>query len=296
MINSIPRLAAIHDLSGFGRSSLTVVIPIVSSFRIQVCPIPTALLSTHTSDFVGYHFRDLTEDMNAISRHWKQLSLVFNGIYSGFLGSCRQLEVVADFIDYFRGGDPDGERALIVVDPVLGDEGSLYPTMERAMVDGMVDLIGRADVITPNLTEAALLLREQFQPTLSRELAKRWCHSLSELGPGHTIITGIPMDEESPSLGVVGYSRERNCYWLVKTPTVPGYYPGTGDIFGSVLTGALLSGRDLPEAMSWATLYISKTMANGIRFGQPNREGLPLESTLDMLKTSPQGRLIYESI
>ena len=152
-----PRVAAIHDLSGFGRCSLTIVIPALSAMGIQCCPLPTAFLSTHTGGFTGFTFLDMTEELPKVAEHWKSLNLRFDAIYSGFLGSERQIGIVADFIRTFRGPD-----TLVVVDPVMGDDGKPYQTYTPAMCAGMAHLAELADVITPNLTEAAFLLNRDY--------------------------------------------------------------------------------------------------------------------------------------
>ena len=156
-----PRAAVIHDLSGFGRCSLTEVIPILSVMGVQCCPLPTAFLSTHTGGFTGFTFLDMTEELPKAAAHWKSLDLKFQAIYSGFLGSERQIGIVADFIRQFRGPD-----TLVVVDPVMGDDGKPYQTYTPAMCAGMERLAELADVITPNLTEAAFLLGRDYEDLL----------------------------------------------------------------------------------------------------------------------------------
>ena len=157
MKSPVKRVAAIHDLSGFGRASLTVVIPILSTMGVQVCPLPTAVLSTH-SKFEDFHFIDLTGEMSDYIRHWKQLGISFDAVYSGFLGSPRQIDIVTDFIDHFSQQDQ-----LVIVDPVLGDNGALYGPLNKDMVTEMQSLIKQADIITPNITEASLLLGKASQ-------------------------------------------------------------------------------------------------------------------------------------
>ena len=153
-----PRVAAIHDMSGFGRCSLTIVLPVLSAMGIQCCPLPTAFLSTHTSGFQGFTFLDMTDEMSRVAAHWKALDLDFQAIYSGFLGSGRQIGIVEGFLRDFRKAD-----TLVVVDPVMGDHGRVYQTYTPAMCAGMARLAERADVITPNLTEAALMLGVPYE-------------------------------------------------------------------------------------------------------------------------------------
>ena len=252
MINPVPRIAAIHDLSGFGRSSLTVVIPILSTLGVQVCPLPTALLSTHTSEFTGYHLRDLTADMEGIIRHWKELKIEFDGIYSGYLGSPAQIRIVADFIRDFRK-----ENQLVVIDPVMGDDGKPYSAMEPALISGMKDLIGSADIITPNLTEAAFLLDTEYRDEISIREIKDWASALAEKGPSTVIITSVPLPDDRDSTSVVALDKKTGRFWQVKCAYVPAYFPGTGDIFTSVICGSLLQGDSLPIAMDRAVQFVS---------------------------------------
>ena len=167
-MQTTPRCAAIHDLSGFGRCSLTIVIPVLSAMGVQCCPLPTAYLSTHTGGFPGYTFLDMTEAMEAAAAHWADLNIDFRAIYSGFMGSRRQLEITADFIRAFRR-----DHTLVVVDPVMGDHGRPYRTYTPEMCRAMADLAARADLITPNLTEAALLLGEPYRDLSGDEGALR---------------------------------------------------------------------------------------------------------------------------
>ena len=167
MKHSVKRVAAIHDLSGFGRASLTAIIPILSSMGVQVCPLPTAILSNHTGGFDTFSFVDFTDHMQDYIDHWKELKIDFDCIYSGFLGSERQIEIVSGFIDDF--GTKDN---MVVIDPVLGDNGNLYSTMDQGLVEGMKHLVTKADIITPNFTEVSLLLGEEYKQTTTDEEIK----------------------------------------------------------------------------------------------------------------------------
>ncbi|MBW2592766.1 MAG: pyridoxamine kinase, partial [Deltaproteobacteria bacterium] len=169
MQNPVPKVAAIHDLSGFGRASLTVVIPVLSTMGVQACPLPTAVLSTHTGGFKNYHFVDMTEDMVRMIDHWKALDIAFDAIYSGFLGSPRQVNIVIDFIKSFARPEQ-----LVVVDPVIGDNGKPYKTMGSEMIRQMRLLASKADIITPNFTEAAFLLDEPYPESIEEKQVKKW--------------------------------------------------------------------------------------------------------------------------
>lgn len=274
----IQRVAAIHDLSGFGGGSLSAVIPILSALGIQVCSLPTAILSTHTGGFSDFHFRDLTEDMRHIIRHWRELGLSFAGIYSGFLGSVEQISIVREFIESFRT-----ENTLVVIDPVLGDDGRLYDTMDVSMVDGMRGLIASADVITPNITEAGLLLGRPGALDVSRkEEIKVWTRALSELGPRCVIVTSVPEDL-AHGTSVIAYDRHTERYWKVACPYIPACYPGTGDIFASVITGSLLQGDSLPLSLDRAVQFVSMAIRTTFGHNFPEREGVFLERVLPSL-------------
>ena len=189
-----PRVAAIHDMSGFGRCSLTVAIPILSAMGVQCCPLPTAFLSTHTGGFEGFTFLDMTDEMSKVADHWASLGLTFQAVYSGFLGSERQIGVVEDFICRFRGPD-----TVVVVDPVMGDYGRVYQTYTAAMCSGMARLAELADVITPNLTEACILAGVGYEEAMRSdglEAVRLAACALREQGPSTVVITGIPRGEQ----------------------------------------------------------------------------------------------------
>ena len=242
------RVAAIHDLSGVGRCSLTVIMPILSAMGVQACPVPTAILSTHTGGFGEVAFQDLTDYLPQALAHYQQLGLDFSCVYSGFLGSEAQIDHCLAFFKAY----PD---ALAVVDPVMGDQGKSYRTVTAGMRRRMVELVGIADVITPNLTEACILLGESYSPMpLTRTQAKSILARLSEKGPGGIVVTGVSLAEGS--MANIGYDRENNYYWCVPCDYVPVSYPGTGDIFASVFTSSLLTGDSLPIAMSRASRFV----------------------------------------
>jgi len=279
MPNPVPRVAAIHDLSGFGRASLTVIIPVLSTMGVQVCPLPTAVLSTHTGGFDGYHFVDLTEEMTPIVEHWQALDIPFDAIYSGFLGSPRQVDLVTDFIARFRS-----EGQLVVVDPVMGDNGEPYQTMGPEMIQRMGDLVGRADIITPNFTEAVFLLGESYREHVEQDELKDWIRRLCDLGPGRVVISSVPVAGHDDISSVVAYDRDDGRFWRVDCTYVPAYYPGTGDIFASVIVGSMLQGDSLPLALDRAVRFVSMAIRASFGYRNPSREGVLLERVLSNLR------------
>jgi pyridoxine kinase len=279
--NPVKRVAAVHDMSGFGRVSLTVIIPILSSMGIQVCPLPTAILSTH-SQYEGFEFVDLTSSMQPIIDHWKKLNLRFDAIYSGFLGSAAQIDIVAKFIDDFRD-----EKMVVVVDPVMGDNGKRYTPISEDMVTEMQMLVRKADIITPNLTEVFLLLNEPYSPKITHEQIRSYLLRLAEMGPKIVMITSIPATDEQHT-SVIAYNREDGRFWKVSCSYLPAAFPGTGDTFASVIVGSILQGDSLPIALDRAANFASL----GVRatFGYPGKplEGILLERILPSLSQAVQ--------
>lgn len=282
MESLVKKVAAIHDLSGYGRASLTTIIPILSNMKVQVCPVPTAILSTHTGGFEGYSFIDLTDYMQEHIAHWKRLDLEFDCIYSGFLESPKQIEIVADFIDYF------GKKSkFIVVDPVMGDNGKLYSTMDNEMVVGMRNLIKKADIITPNFTEVMYLLGKEYDKNIDIEKVKEYLKELSNMGPKIVIATSVPEIEENKmdkKTSVVAYDRENDVFWRVSCRYIPASYPGTGDAYTSVVIGSLLQGDSLPMAIERGVQFITQCIMASYGFKYPKKEGVLLEKMLDVLK------------
>ena len=279
MDRTLKRVAAIHNLSGFGRASLTVIMPVLSTMGVQVCPVPTAILSNHTGGFENFSFVDLTDSMEEYINNWKLLNLEFDCIYSGFLGSIRQIEIVLDFIDYFSSKDN-----LIVIDPVMGDDGKLYSTMNKNMISQMKKLVNKADIITPNFTEATFLLNKCYVKTVEDEEIKNWAIELSDMGPRIVIITSVPDSKDNKDTSVIAYDRKNNAFWKVSCKYIPAYYPGTGDIFTSVIIGSLLQGDSLPIALNRGVQFITQCINASYGFNYPKREGMLLERVIDILK------------
>ena len=274
---STPRVAAIHDMSGFGRCSLTVAIPILSAMGIQCCPLPTAFLSTHTGGFEGFTFLDMTDELPKVAAHWKSLGLEFQAVYSGFLGSERQIAIVEDFLREFRCAD-----TAAVIDPVMGDHGEVYQTYTPAMCAGMARLAELADVITPNLTEAALLLGVPYDALPAGEAGCREVvERLSLDGRRSVVLTGA---STAPELtGAMCFDAKTGRTEAVQTRRVPQEFHGTGDVFASVLTGALVQGASLPDAVRQAVDFVRACAERTAKAGIPMREGVEFEPLLGLL-------------
>lgn len=283
MQNRVKRVAAIHDISGFGRASLTAIIPTLSAMGIQVCPVPTAILSNHTVGFPDYSYVDLTDTLEDFINHWKKLEIPFDGLYSGFLGSPRQMAIVSDFFDSFKKDDN-----LIVVDPVMGDGGKLYSAFTTEIIPRMQELIKKADLITPNYTEAAFLLGEApDEASFDMKKAKDWLKRLAEFGPEMTVITSAPLTEHPGEVSVVAYDKKQDVFWKIARTRIPASYPGTGDTFTAVLLGALLEGDPLPVALDRAGEFISQCIKASYSSDEPVRNGVLLEKELPLLRGTP---------
>lgn len=269
------RVAAIHDISGFGRCSLTVIIPTLSAMGVQVCPVPTAVLSTHTGGLGEVVMRDLTDYILPTLSHYKALDLSFDAIYTGFLGSETQIGHCLEFFQAFPG-------SLKVVDPVMGDHGKAYRTCGQGIQDRMAELVSAADIITPNLTEACILLKLKYDfSSVTHSHAKSMLARLSEMGPSKVIITGVQL--ATGEIANIGYDREAGAYWYVPCDYVPVSYPGTGDIYASVLVGSLLTGDSLSMAMGRATSFEEIAIKTTFSYGTDPHYGVMLESALPWL-------------
>lgn len=279
-MNPIQKIAAVHDLSGYGRCSLSVVMPVLSAMGMQVCPMPTAVLSTHTGGFDGYTFVDLTDTMTAYYKHWRSLNIQFDCIYSGFLGSSMQVDIISDMIDAFKDTNP-----LVVVDPAFADNGALYSTFDIEFVPHMKRLVSKAHAITPNITEAAFLLEREIPEKLSAAEAREWLRALAALGPETVIITSAPLENSKSS--VLAYEKTKASYCSLACEYIPAEYPGTGDTFASVLTGALLQNNNIDMAITRAVDFVSACIRATFEAGCTPRDGVLLENYLHTLATAP---------
>ena len=281
----IPKVAAVHDLSCVGRCSLTVILPILSCMGVQACPLPTAVLSTHLGGFRDVAFHDFTHAMPDFAQHWRRENIAFDCIYSGFLASAAQIEVVSRFIDEFSANQP-----LVLVDPVMGDGGRLYSTYTAAMQDCIRSLVRQADIITPNYTEACFLLSEPYQDTVAcPDSLKSWLPRLAAMGPERVVITGIPLPGKR--LANLCYEAATRQSDASVRDLIPASYPGTGDVFASVLLGELLRGTALPAAVRAADSFVAAAVQDTFLAGTPTREGVLLERCLGKLCRAAESQL-----
>lgn len=264
--------AAVHDLSGFGRCALSVILPTLSAMGIQCVPVPTAVLSTHTGGFENFVLKDLTDYLPAALAHYQRLGLEFDAVYTGFLASEEQALSCLEFLRAFPS-------ALKVVDPVMGDDGTAYRTYTDGLIRRMGELARRADVITPNPTEAALLLGEEYRGTWSEGELDALMRRLCVLCPA-VVMTGAALSDGRYGNAAMERGGQLHFFPLEK---IPVFYPGTGDLFASVLTGALLCGKNLSGAVKKASDFCSLAIRATLDNGQAPRNGVEFERVLDFL-------------
>ena len=270
------RVLSIQDISCVGKCSLTVALPVISAAGIETAILPTTVLSTHTA-FEGFTFRDLTDDAQRIVDHWKRQKITFDGISSGYLGTVRQIELAEQiFADFHR------ENVLRFVDPAMGDNGRLYTGFDSAFAQRMGKLCGKADIIDPNMTEAAFMLNldypgETYSEKFVRELLKRLCG----LGCRIAVLTGVSF--EKGRCGVASYDAETGDYTTFFREHLPVSFHGTGDVFSSALFAALISGQPLPQAMETAVDYTVESIRLTIAHPDHNWYGVDFESAIPLL-------------
>ena len=266
------RALAIHDISCVGKCSLTVALPVLSAAGIEASALPTSVLSTHTGGFTGYTFRDLTQDIIPIANHWETLDMDFDAIYTGYLGSEEQIRLMEEVFSRFGGGK------LIYVDPVMADNGQLYPGFDKSFPGQMTRLCKMADVILPNITEAVLMLDEPYvKPPYTKEYIEGLLARLGDAFGGKIVLTGVQFDPEN--LGAAYYDTVSGEKGYAMNPLIPGYYHGTGDVFGSGMLSALMCGFPLDEATRIAVDFT----VSAIKYTDTEREpkyGVRFEAAL----------------
>lgn len=240
------RLLTIQDISCVGQCSLTVALPVISACGIETCVLPSAVLSTHTAGFSGYTFRDLTDDIPSIKAHWEKENIKFDAIYTGYLGSTKQIEYVADIFD-----SVGKENCIKVVDPAMADNGKLYPGFDAEFVQAMKGLCAKADYLVPNITEASFLTNMEYKTKYDRAYIDEIIEKMCELGCKNVILTGVSYEEGKT--GVVVF--ENGTYSYYEHIFLPNSCHGTGDIYASAFVGALTRGKTAYEAAKIAADY-----------------------------------------
>lgn len=268
------KIAVINDLSGFGRCSLAVALPIISQMRVQCCPVPTSIFSAHTG-FPAYFFDDYTDRMQPYIDKWKALDLHFNGILTGFLGSDRQIDIVENFIMDFKD-----DNTLVIIDPVIGDNGRPYPTYTASMCEKMRSLVKHADILTPNLTEACILTSTDYRPDMSLKNICDIAIKLTETGAGKVVITGL--DRGSMIANVICEKGHKPK--IIRQKRCGHERSGTGDVFASIIAASAVLGYDFELSVRKASHFVRDCIAATEAMDIPPTDGVCFEEVLHTLK------------
>ena len=276
------KVALIHDLSGFGKCSLTAAIPVISVMGIQACPLPTAILSAQTG-FRDYVCWDFTEQMNQITKHWEQLEVTFDGIYSGYLAGSTQVDKVLYFMEQFRKED-----TLYLVDPVMGDHGEYYSMFDRNFAEKMKELTVKADVITPNLTELCMLAKVDYKDVISYRKEQDYIDRIGDIckklltgaeRDQTIVVTGILREKEGKEyVGNLSVSAREHFY--LENPYTGLGFSGTGDLFASVICASLVKGETISQALSKAAYFLQDAIEEATKEKIPTPHGVNFEKYL----------------
>jgi len=271
------KIALMTDFTGFGRCSVTVQLPVISKLKIQCVPVPTAVFSNHPG-FPEHRHWDFTDHMDTYLSMWEDLGLRFEGICIGYLNSTLQIEMAEKLIQNFKAKDN-----VVIVDPVMGDHGKLYSTVDQAMTLKMKELVGKADIITPNLTEACILTdtpyKEKWKETELRQIGQK----LLSLGVSKVVITGIPQKSFLCNMCVDGSGSEI-LFRMVKTIRIGTSRSGTGDLFAAIVAADAVNGVDFVDSVKRASGFVKKCILKAIEMDLPITDGVPFEEVLDTLK------------
>ena len=272
--NHQKKIAVINDFCGFGRCSISVSLPIISAMKIQCCPLPTSIFSNHTG-YESYYRTDYTEHMNAYMDEWEKLDLHFNGILTGYLASPEQIDIVKHFIGRFKRNG-----TVTVVDPVMGDDGRLYPAYSPILAERMRSLVSYADILTPNLTEACILTDTEYREDMREEELFALCKRLTKLGPKRIVISGLECDGDLENY-VYEEGKEPS---LIREHKVGPCRAGTGDVFSSMIAADAVNGKSLVEAVTHASAFIAKVLRRTVELDIPKADGICFEEFLSEIE------------
>mgnify|MGYP001086739686 FL=1 len=273
--NKQKKIAVINDISGFGRCSAAVSLPVISHMRVQACLLPTSIFSNHTG-FPSYYYNDFTDKMPRFMEEWKKLDLRFEGIASGFLGSAEQIEIVREFIRQFRD-----ERTQVIIDPVMGENGKAYPTYTEEMCDKMKHLVEYADILTPNVTEACMLTGIPFKDrNWQRKELLEMMARLRELGAKKIVVSGL---DSGQFISNVVSENPGECK-LLRQKRVGKVRSGTGDIFSSIIAADCVNGVDFETSVRKAAAFVQECIRVTERFDIPETDGVCFEEVLHKLR------------
>ncbi len=272
---NMKRIVTIQDISCVGKCSLTVALPIISAMGVETAIVPTAVLSTHTM-FQGFTFRDLTDEIVPIADHWKKEGFDFDAIYSGYLGSFEQIIIVSDFFDDFKT-----DNNVIFVDPVMADNGKLYPAFDEAFAKEMAKLCSKADIIVPNLTEACFMTDTPYNEDYDKDYILALLERLAALGTKKAVITGVSF--EKGKTGFIGMDSTTKEIFSYSHDRIDTSYHGTGDVFSSTAVGALMRGKTLPEALKIAADYTVECISTTVKNNKIGWYGVDFEEAIPKL-------------
>lgn len=250
------RIVTIQDISCVGKCSITVALPIISAMGIETAIIPTAVLSTHTM-FQNFTCKDLDDQIVPITAHWQNEGIDFECIYTGYLATADQIELIKDVFEKFKT-----ESSLTIVDPVMADNGKLYPAFDEAFAAKMATLCAKADIILPNITEASFMTKMEYKETYDETYIKTMLLALSKLGAKISILTGVGF--EPGKTGAYGYDRINDEFYYYENDRINASYHGTGDIFASSFTGAMMNGLSWKDSLPIAADYTAKCIQTTI--------------------------------
>ncbi len=268
--NHQKRIAVINDFCGFGRCSISVSLPVISALKVQCCPLPTSVFSNHTG-FDSFYYTDFTAHMDAYIDEWEKLDLHFNGILTGFLGSPAQIEIVKRFLVRFKT-----KSTITVIDPVMGDYGSLYPTYSPRLAEQMRSLVPHADILTPNLTEACILTETEYRADMDEDALTELCEKLYYMGADKIVISGL---ERGDFLENFVYEPGKTPAKITEQKAGP-CRSGTGDVFSSIIAADAVNGKELTDSVQHASSFIAKALRRTVELNVPETDGLCFEEFL----------------
>ena len=269
------RVLTIQDISCLGKCSLTIALPVISALGVETVILPTAVLSTHTM-FKNFTVKDLSDQIEPIVNHWKSEKVEFDAVYTGYLGTIEEIELMKDVFKDFRK-----PYSFVFVDPVMADNGKLYAAFNEEYVKKNAELCASADIIVPNITEAAFMTGTEYREEYGEDYVKLLLKRLNDLGAKVSVLTGVSL--EKGKTGVYGYDRERKEYFVYQNNRVDASYHGTGDLFSSAAVGALVRGKSLYEAFKIAADYTALTIEETIKNPKKPWYGVDFETTLPKL-------------
>lgn len=269
------RVLTIQDISCLGKCSLTIALPVISALGAETVILPTAVLSTHTM-FKNFTCKDLSDQIGPVTEHWKSEGVTFDAIYTGYLGTIEQIDQIREIFRMFRS-----EKTLIIVDPVMGDNGKLYPAFDMAYAKKNAELCAEADIIVPNITEASLMTGMEYREEYDAGYIKEMLSALNELGAGISVLTGVSLGEGQT--GIMGYDRTTGEYYTYQNRKIDASFHGTGDLFSSTCVGEIMRGKDWRDAMRIAADYTAHTIEVTLQNPDKPWYGVDFEATIPEL-------------